>query len=177
MPEHTTTSSGTGSPAYVEVFGSNGQTWRFAAGTKAGFAVRRIRSKLGEAAHHILCIAAFKENEEPVEFGPDAELVVYGDNWKLKLVQDPGHKEIDAAQDTKSALDDNPVQQHAKMHDLIAEFYPGGKVPRGSKPEFSSEYIGKVLTALALGLLLAAALKYLLEILPLLDWQHFSSVK
>ena len=65
---------------------SSGKKSRFAAGTKAGFAVSLINRKLGIGALLALHIEAVKEGEEPISFGPDAVLVSYGNGWKLQTV-------------------------------------------------------------------------------------------
>ncbi|CAI0384943.1 unnamed protein product, partial [Linum tenue] len=61
---------------------------RFAAGTKAGFAVSLINRKLNNGQPLAFAIEAIKEGEEPVSFGPDVALVDYGNGWKLQAVTD-----------------------------------------------------------------------------------------
>ncbi|KAJ6360243.1 hypothetical protein OIU77_004278 [Salix suchowensis] len=63
-----------------------GKTSRFAAGTKAGFAVSLINRKLDIGSPFVLHIEAVKDREEPISFGPDAVLVDYGNGWKLQTV-------------------------------------------------------------------------------------------
>lgn len=65
---------------------SSGKKSRFAAGTKAGFAVLLINRKLGIGAPLALHIEAVKDGEEPISFGPEAVLVNYGNGWKLQTV-------------------------------------------------------------------------------------------
>ena len=65
---------------------SLGKTSRFAAGTKAGFAVSLINRKLDIGSPFVLHIEAVKDREEPISFGPDAVLVDYGNGWKLQTV-------------------------------------------------------------------------------------------
>ena len=65
---------------------SSGKKSRFAAGTKAGFAVFLINKKLGIGFPLALHIEAVKEGEEPISFGPEAVLVNYGNGWKLQTV-------------------------------------------------------------------------------------------
>lgn len=65
---------------------SFGKKSRFAAGTKAGFAVSLINRKLDIGSPLVSHIEAVKEEEEPIIFGPDAVLVDYGSDWKLQTV-------------------------------------------------------------------------------------------
>ncbi|KAJ4835763.1 hypothetical protein Tsubulata_005139 [Turnera subulata] len=60
------------------------KTFRFAAGTKAGFAVSLINRKLGSGSPLVSHIEAVKDEEEPISFGPDAVLVDYGSGWMLQ---------------------------------------------------------------------------------------------
>lgn len=78
-------------PQYLEVnCGSSGKTYRFAAGTDAGFAVALINRKLkGSAATHI---EAVKGGEEPIAFGPNAILSHFGEGWKLQTQLLPSGK-------------------------------------------------------------------------------------
>jgi hypothetical protein len=73
----------------VEVSVADGKARRFAAGTRASFAIQRInsRSEATEMSQPYSFIEAIKEGEEAVEFGPEAELVSYGEGWKLQAVQ------------------------------------------------------------------------------------------
>lgn len=72
---------------YLEVIcKSSGKISRYAAGTKAGFAVNLINRKLGNGNPLALHIEAVKEGEEPINFGPNAVLVDYGKDWKLQTV-------------------------------------------------------------------------------------------
>ncbi|KAI9186608.1 hypothetical protein LWI28_018986 [Acer negundo] len=74
-------------PPFLEVECKiSGKTSRYAAGTKAGFAVNLINKKLDCVRPLALHIEAVKQGEEPVSFGPDALLVDYGDGWKLQIV-------------------------------------------------------------------------------------------
>ena len=65
---------------------SSGKKTRYAAGTKSSFAVNLINRKLDLGTPLALHIEAVKEDEEPVNFGPDAVLVDYGTGWKLQTV-------------------------------------------------------------------------------------------
>ncbi|KAJ7296501.1 hypothetical protein O6H91_Y118400 [Diphasiastrum complanatum] len=186
MPDHLPLAT---VPPYVEVSSPDGKVWRFAAGTKAGFAVSRIRSKLPELSSENLCIEAVKEGEEPVDFGPDAELVRYGENWKLRI-SEAMHKEklganlnqekVDAVPDLakvgsgpnqENVAADSKVEpelqgQLRDIKDIVAEFYPAGKLPKGSKQEFSWDYIQRVVLCCGLMVLFAALLQYVLKSLP-----------
>ncbi|CAM8888736.1 unnamed protein product [Rhodiola kirilowii] len=74
-------------PPYLEVdCKSSGKVRRFAAGTKAGFALQVMNKKLVYGTQPGLLIEAVKEGEEPVTFGPNALLVDYGKGWKLQTV-------------------------------------------------------------------------------------------
>ncbi|KAG4122015.1 hypothetical protein ERO13_D11G241500v2 [Gossypium hirsutum] len=76
-------------PPYLEVLcKSSGKKTRFAAGTKAGFAVSLINRKLGIGAPVALHIESIREGEEPIIFGPDAVLVNYGNGWNLQTVSE-----------------------------------------------------------------------------------------
>ncbi|KAJ7570397.1 hypothetical protein O6H91_01G118200 [Diphasiastrum complanatum] len=194
MPDHLPLAT---VPPYVEVSSPDGKVWRFAAGTKAGFAVSRIKRKLPELSRDILCIEAVKEGEEPVEFGPDAELVHYGENWKLQILQEQDYLSGKVVHQEKLGAGFNREKVGAGLHlvkvgtgpnqervgadykagadlqgqlceikDVVAEFYPGGKLPKGSKQEFSCEYIGRVVLSLGLMVLFAATLQYVLKSLP-----------
>lgn len=66
---------------------------RFAQGTESRFALRMINSKLESGDPLALCIAAVKEGEEPVIFGPSAPLTNYGDGWKLETLVNDGNIE------------------------------------------------------------------------------------
>ncbi|KAJ7296502.1 hypothetical protein O6H91_Y118400 [Diphasiastrum complanatum] len=166
MPDHLPLAT---VPPYVEVSSPDGKVWRFAAGTKAGFAVSRIRSKLPELSSENLCIEAVKEGEEPVDFGPDAELVRYGENWKLRISEDlakvgSGPNQENVAADSK--VEPELQGQLRDIKDIVAEFYPAGKLPKGSKQEFSWDYIQRVVLCCGLMVLFAALLQYVLKSLP-----------
>lgn len=72
---------------YVEVFGPDKDSKRFALGTRASFAVDRFNKKLVDALKPVVCVEAFKEGEDPVEFGPDAPLMSMC-TWDLRVVQE-----------------------------------------------------------------------------------------
>lgn len=61
---------------------------RFAPGTKAAFAVERFNCQLRDPALPVVCIVAYKDGEDPIEFGPDVELVVYDESWTLKTLRE-----------------------------------------------------------------------------------------
>ncbi|OMO67856.1 hypothetical protein CCACVL1_20257 [Corchorus capsularis] len=83
-------------PPFLEILcKSSGKKSRFAAGTKAGFAVSLMNMKLDIGSPLALHIGAVKEGEEPISFGPDAVLVNYGNGWKLQTVTEvdfPGNQ-------------------------------------------------------------------------------------
>lgn len=70
---------------------SSGKIRRFAQGTESSFALRIMNSKLEIGDPLALCIAAVKEGEEPVIFGPSAPLSNYGDDWKLETLVNDGN--------------------------------------------------------------------------------------
>jgi hypothetical protein len=72
---------------------SSGKIRRFAQGTESRFALRVINSKLESGDPLALCIAAIKEGEEPIIFGPSAPLANYGDGWKLETLVNDGTTE------------------------------------------------------------------------------------
>lgn len=73
---------------FVEVIGPDGKTKRFAKGTRSGFAVERFNKLLPNDMKPVVCIAASKEGEEPIEFGPDVELILYDKAWKLQAISE-----------------------------------------------------------------------------------------
>jgi hypothetical protein len=75
-------------PSFVEISGSDGMKKRFATGTKASFAVDRFNSVLKDPNLPVVCIAAVKEGEDPIEFGPDVELTLFDATWTLQIVQE-----------------------------------------------------------------------------------------
>ncbi|CAM6039791.1 unnamed protein product [Sphagnum compactum] len=75
-------------PSFVEISGPNGMKKRFATGTKTSFAVDRFNSILKDPNLPVVCIAAVKEGEDPIEFGPDVELILFDATWTLQIVQE-----------------------------------------------------------------------------------------
>jgi hypothetical protein len=75
-------------PSFVEISGPDGMKKRFATGTKASFAVDRFNSVLKDPNLPVVCIAAVKEGEDPIEFGPDVELILFDATWTLQIVQE-----------------------------------------------------------------------------------------
>ncbi len=73
---------------FVEISGPDGMKKRFATGTKASFAVDRFNSILKDPNLSVVCIAAVKEGEDPIEFGPDVELILFDATWTLQIVQE-----------------------------------------------------------------------------------------
>ncbi|GLJ18031.1 hypothetical protein SUGI_0318170 [Cryptomeria japonica] len=104
---------------------------RFASGTKAGFALHRINRKLGVNVRAATCIEAVKDGEDPVEFGPDAELVIYGPGWRLQTL----HEQDLDFRPVNSSLYPNQSKQNP------SEVYPTSKVKRRSNSKFTSKRI------------------------------------
>jgi hypothetical protein len=73
---------------FIEISGPCGMKKRFAKGTKASFAVERFNCLLKDPNMPVVCIAAVKEGEEPIEFGNDVELILYDNAWTLQIVQE-----------------------------------------------------------------------------------------
>ena len=68
----------------MEVFcRSTETTHRFTVGTKAGYAVSVINRKVPHGKPFALYIEAVKVGEASIAFGNDADLVDYGDGWRL----------------------------------------------------------------------------------------------
>lgn len=73
---------------FVEVIGPDGKKKRFARGTRAGFAVERFNKLIPNDSKPVVCIQAYKEGEEPIEYGPDVELILYDQTWTLQSVSE-----------------------------------------------------------------------------------------
>lgn len=156
------------SSTFVEVLGPDRIVYRFAAGTKAGFAVDRISSRLSES---IVCIQATKEGEEPVEFGPNAHLVNYGDGWILCTLQSESQSCPKSSPKKRPDISGN--QSFNTKHVDPSTLYPGGKLPPGRSAEMTFEYVGKIALCFVFMLLLGTILKTLLEQLPTLQSSQF----
>ncbi|XP_010553791.1 PREDICTED: uncharacterized protein LOC104823775 [Tarenaya hassleriana] len=150
-------------PPFVEVICKiSGRNYRFASGTKAEFAVSLINRKLGFVNPRVIYIEAFKEGEEPISFGPHADLVDYGHNWRLKTVTDtihPGAEHSDGVsrQIPKKFPPLSPVSDDSEL------------TRRSSRPEAKQRlglYIGKILIAFAVMFVLGAFFTIALENLP-----------
>ncbi|EOY10486.1 Uncharacterized protein TCM_025839 [Theobroma cacao] len=145
-------------PPFVEVIcKSSGKKSRFAAGTKAGFAVSLINRKLDIGNPFALHIEAVKQGEEPISFGPDAVLVNYGNGWKLQTVTEadfPG---------TRKGEGFRPVSAQIP---IVKNFDGSHSTKRTSKPGISYLYIAKILLAFVLMFVLAGILMLGLENLP-----------
>ena len=73
---------------FVEVIGPDGKKKRFAQGTRAGFAVERFNKLIPNDSKPVVCIQAYKDGEEPIEYGPDVELFLYDKAWILQSVSE-----------------------------------------------------------------------------------------
>ncbi|CAI0385120.1 unnamed protein product, partial [Linum tenue] len=128
---------------------------RFAAGTKAGFAVSLINRKLNNGQPLAFAIEAIKEGEEPVSFGPDVNLVDYGNGWKLQAVTD---------------LDYPPPGKRKNFpQNLPFENSDGSRPGRtiATKPAaITAGYMMKILVAFILIFMLGAVFTIALENLP-----------
>eukprot|EP00258_Populus_trichocarpa_P022763 XP_024438782.1 uncharacterized protein LOC7482379 isoform X2 [Populus trichocarpa] len=132
---------------------SLGKTSRFAAGTKAGFAVSLINRKLDVGAPFVLHIEAVKDGEEPISFGPDAVLVDYGNDWKLQ---------------TFTVLDYGGVRQAEHFQRIPKQQSSDGSRPAktATNPGISFLYMAKILVAFVLLFVLGASFTLALENLP-----------
>ncbi|CAM6086092.1 unnamed protein product [Calypogeia fissa] len=136
-------------PSFVEVHGANGKRRRFAAGTKAGFALDRINRSEAEMSRQYSVITAVKEGEEVIEFGPDAELVSYGDGWKLNAVQElkvvksvPVSVEAKAKDEMKN--DSPPVRKWYMSSSDLPPYRPQRDGLRYNPPQIASsaDFVG-----------------------------------
>ncbi|MQM05100.1 hypothetical protein Taro_037904 [Colocasia esculenta] len=145
-------------PPFLEVVcKSSGKVRRFAAGTEAGYALYLINRKLDFGLPQALCIEAAKEGEEPVNFGPNAVLVNYGDGWRLQTTIEEDYGEA----------------RRMKMESKQPRYGVDGAKPnlterRASKPSSSVSlaYVGKILLAFVFMFLLGGLLTLFLETLP-----------
>eukprot|EP00250_Pteridium_aquilinum_P019140 c24313_g1_i1 orf=479-946(-) len=138
----------------VEVQGPDGKAYRFAVGTKAGFAVERINAKLSNPSAEVLWIEATHPGENSVEFGPDADLASYGDGWSLHAV----------SHHPNGSKSRKPLSEQVDLSLL----YPDGKLPRGRKGELTFEYVSKIVMCFLFMLIFGAILTTFLEQLPML---------
>ncbi|XP_052302626.1 uncharacterized protein LOC7482379 isoform X7 [Populus trichocarpa] len=140
-------------PPFLEVIcKSLGKTSRFAAGTKAGFAVSLINRKLDVGAPFVLHIEAVKDGEEPISFGPDAVLVDYGNDWKLQ---------------TFTVLDYVGVRQAEHFQRIPKQSSDGSRPAKtATNPGISFLYMAKILVAFVLLFVLGASFTLALENLP-----------
>ncbi|XVE90223.1 hypothetical protein DITRI_Ditri20bG0061800 [Diplodiscus trichospermus] len=147
-------------PPFLEVVcESYGKKCRFAAGTKAGFAVSLINRKLGIGAPLALHIEAVKEGEEPISFGPDAVIVSYGNGWKLQTVTEANFPGIGNLQGVQGVSTQIPN---------IKNFDGSHPTKRASKPGISFLYIAKIVIAFILMFVLAGIFMLALDNLPTL---------
>ena len=72
---------------YVEVLEPKNLSMRFALGTRASFAVDCFNKKLVDVLKPMVCVEAFNEGEDPIEFGPDAPFMSMC-TWDLRVVQE-----------------------------------------------------------------------------------------
>ncbi|KAF9595718.1 hypothetical protein IFM89_003460 [Coptis chinensis] len=103
---------------FLEIFcKSSGKVRRFSAGTEAGFALQLINQRIGSGVPSALYIAAVKQGEEPIIFGPNSILVDYGAGWKLQTVTSQGvEPTLEQFPDVIEPVGD--VAQSARDHDV-----------------------------------------------------------
>ncbi|XP_050215225.1 uncharacterized protein LOC126666261 [Mercurialis annua] len=138
-------------PPFLEVTSNTlGKVSRFAAGTKAGFAVSLINTKFETGSSYI---EAVKDGEEPISFGPDALLVNYGHGWKLRAVS-VSHSGAGKTERIRLI----PAHESTMNTD--------GTPMSASESGFGSVYIAKVLLAFVMIFVLGAIFTVALENLP-----------
>ncbi|KAM7273414.1 hypothetical protein ACFE04_028078 [Oxalis oulophora] len=147
-------------PQFLEVkCSSSGKIKRFAFGTKAGFALSFINSKLEVGAPLSRYIQAIKdgEEEEPVVFGPNAALTDFGSGWKLQTVAELDHPGF------RKQEGDEPIKTS-----IPPGMGVGGSQHLNKSPKLAISYVyfAKILVAFILMFLLAAIFVLALESLP-----------
>ncbi|CAI0385118.1 unnamed protein product [Linum tenue] len=141
---------------------------RFAAGTKAGFAVSLINRKLNNGQPLAFAIEAIKEGEEPVSFGPDVNLVDYGNGWKLQAVTDLDYPPPGVMLGEKVPLIATPTPP-PRVPAAAPENSDGSRPGRtiATKPAaITAGYMMKILVAFILIFMLGAVFTIALENLP-----------
>ncbi|CAK9879149.1 unnamed protein product [Sphagnum jensenii] len=107
---------------YVEVWGPDGLPRRFAPGTRSSFAVDRFNKQLVDAVKPVVCVEACKDGEDPIEFGPEAELIAPC-SWDLRVVQEAPFAPISAGDKIPNGeltyLDDDGKLQKHVVYDLV----------------------------------------------------------
>lgn len=73
---------------FVEVVGPDGEKKRFAEGTRAGFVVERFNKLSPNYTKPVVCIQAYKEGQESIEYGPEVELILHDRSWELQCVSE-----------------------------------------------------------------------------------------
>ncbi|CAM8891731.1 unnamed protein product [Rhodiola kirilowii] len=137
-------------PPYLEVdCKSSGKVRRFAAGTKAGFALQVMNKKLVYGTQPGLLIEAVKEGEEPVTFGPNALLVDYGKGWKLQTVCE--------SEGVKNG-GERPAEDDNNLKGSFSEVRAGEAL--------NGQYFGRIFLAFVFLFLLGAVFTLALENLP-----------
>ncbi|KAJ9131854.1 hypothetical protein P3X46_005335 [Hevea brasiliensis] len=145
-------------PPFLEVAcKSLGKISRFAAGTRAGFAVSLINRKLEAGAPLVSHIEAVKDGEEPISFGPDAILVDYSNGWKLQTVTELDFGGVRKAESIRLIPTQAPNLQ------IFEGRRPAKIVPKSG---VSFLYIAKILLAFVLIFVLGAIFTVALENLP-----------
>ncbi|KAF5749150.1 hypothetical protein HS088_TW04G01113 [Tripterygium wilfordii] len=146
------------SPPFLEVTcKSTGKIRRFAAGSKAGFAVSLINRTLDIGMSLALNIEAFRNGEEPISFGPDAVLVNFGNGWKLQTVIDSDYGGVRKAEG---------VLLIPKLFPTVANSGGPDQMKKGGRTGISSMYIAKILLAFILMFVLGGIFTFGLENLP-----------
>ncbi|GAB2288847.1 hypothetical protein Dimus_023156 [Dionaea muscipula] len=135
---------------------SSGKVRRFAPGVKAGFASSLINLKLEPGVPFCLYIEAIKEGEEPISFGPDSVLVIYGNGWKLQTVID--------SKGSKRVVDRPVAPTKADTQGPNPSL--SGKKAQAPQSVVSLSYIGKILVVFGFMFLLAGIFSLALENLP-----------
>ncbi|KAI3512063.1 hypothetical protein L1887_19227 [Cichorium endivia] len=153
--------------SYLEVnCRSSSKIRRFSVGTEAGFALNLINRKLEDGLPQALYIEAVKEEEEPINFGPNSILVSYGYGWKLQTVTEAEGGPRARASTRRTAKQESSPLDFDDMQST-KELLPSVIGP---------QYIAKVLLAFVLLFVFGAIFTLALENLPRLLLSINSSI-
>ncbi|XP_078430844.1 maltase-glucoamylase, intestinal protein [Wolffia australiana] len=140
------------SDKFVEVkCSSTGKVWRFAAGTKAGYALLRMNQELELGLPLAVGIEGVNDGEGSVKFGPDAILIDYGPRWSFRTAFHEGYGQTRSTSGSQSDLSQKGVIK------------PDGSF---TMQHITPEYIGRILVVTFFLFLLGGLLTLFLEFLP-----------
>uniref|UniRef100_A0A1D1Y5E6 DNA-directed RNA polymerase subunit beta n=1 Tax=Anthurium amnicola TaxID=1678845 RepID=A0A1D1Y5E6_9ARAE len=157
MPADSSSSPPRHPPQFLEVeCKSSGKVRRFAAGTEAGYALYLVNRKLDLGLPQALYIEAVKEGEEPVNFGPNAALVNYGQGWRLQTFTEDDLGEMKRMKTRPKSFNASNAADPRETEKRISK----------SSSNSSLVYIGKILLAFFILFILGGTLTLFLENLP-----------